>query len=85
MIVFQPKGKEHIKYIKKIAQDMWSDNDYKIFYVDCLNTVLRKHREYIASGTEVLPLKTAPTLLINKNTTWQMNDDDDWEPVVNRS
>lgn len=85
MIVFQPKGKEHIKYIKKIAHDMWVDNNFQIYYVKCLAKVLQRHREYVALGEEVIPLNVAPTSQIDQYTTWRLGDDFEWVPIKVRN
>ena len=43
----QQRGKDHIRFMTKVAEIIWAENDFKIPYAACLREAFRRHREKI--------------------------------------
>ena len=46
-MTFQRRGKEHILYIRGIAEKEWCNSDFKIPFDTCLRHAMREHIDYI--------------------------------------
>jgi len=45
--MFQRAGKEHIRYIKEMAEKEWCDCNFKTPFDTCLIHAMEKHKRYI--------------------------------------
>ena len=46
-MTFQRRGREHLRYIKKMAEQEWCESDFKIPFHTCLRHAMDKHIDYI--------------------------------------
>ena len=51
--MFFYKGKQHIRYISKVANKIWADNDFKIPFDICLLEAMRNHRKILKRELEI--------------------------------
>ena len=69
--LYQPKGKSHIRYINKMARNIWKDYGYRgEEWPSCIKRALKKHVTYLRSLDRLSEDSDLDKTWFKKNGVW---------------
>ena len=75
--LYQSKGKIHIRYINKLARNIWRDYEFKNSeWKNCIKRALKKHVTYLKSLNEIEMPESSE--INTSGGSWYKNDKGIW-------
>lgn len=76
--LYQPKGKRHIRYINRMARNIWRDYGFKgDEWTNCIKRALKKHVTYLRS-LDKSELPSEPLADPGRDGSWYKNASGIW-------
>lgn len=79
VIAYQSKGKGHIKYIYRMASNIFLENEHKIDFEVCILEACRRHRDYLL---KIHKIQQPKPKLKRDGILWLNQATGKWEPML---